>query len=147
VRVEYNQYYLDTGGDPDTPWQDPEDGLTTGEDDRIGVLTGTVFGPVSVAVVLTEAQPAEVEEGWDVIAERDLVNSFGSMDIRGPTAPAAWTVRLNADRYRIRVHARGRTRPAAFTQVTQPLETHLITLWPSPDPHPTVTRCRQAAPA
>lgn len=136
VRASYSQYLLDSSRQVDDPWPDPIHGLTTGEEDWLAILTGTQYGPVTVHLAVTGAQPERVESGWDMVGERDLSVPTGTVNVGGPGDTPELQLRLEPGLYRVRIHVRGRAQAQPYGYLEKPMEEHLILLWPSQRPQP-----------
>jgi hypothetical protein len=48
--VQDGQYYIEASGGRGGDWLDPQDGLTTGQDNWVAVITGTQWGQNSSVV-------------------------------------------------------------------------------------------------
>jgi hypothetical protein len=57
VTAMNGQYLVEASQRRGTPWPDPADALTTGEDHWMAVLTGTQHGPVTITVALAGEPP------------------------------------------------------------------------------------------
>jgi hypothetical protein len=134
VQAMDGQYLIESSGRHDDPWPQPWHALFTGEETWTAVLTGTRYGPVAVRVQQYSARPTTVDQGWDMIGERDMWCNHGGFVIHDlysnsprhhiDTPPGA---------YRLRVHVRGRAAAATASNQTNPVEQHLIQLWPVTD--------------
>jgi hypothetical protein len=129
-----NQYQIQSDTHRENPWPDSPDGLLTGEDGWLAVVTGVEWGPVEVTVDYRTASPGTLPDDYEMSAERDLVVENGRIGIREIYAPRAAEV-LDAEngRYRVRVSASGRWE--AFTVTSDsPAERHLVQIWRSDHP-------------
>ncbi|GAA4661590.1 MULTISPECIES: hypothetical protein [Amycolatopsis] len=135
VPVRDGQYHLRSLPGIDNMWPGSEDGLFVGEDNWVAVLCGTRWGPVHLTIRRYERQPAEVDTTWEMAAEWSLDCSDGQLRIHDtynsadPTdleVPAGWS--------RIRLSVRGRMAASqAPEQLPEPIEHHLLEIWPVPD--------------
>lgn len=145
VPVSYNQYYI--GGEI----FDVEAGEYTGFYGLVAaldapgrfavpgqfavVMTGTETGDVRVSVDIRATTPQEVDlDAWDEVVEVSLslpgrrrgVTTFNVDDFDLPNFPEPGP-------YRVRVHARGRDQGQDLLIVEDnPVEEHLILVWPAP---------------
>jgi hypothetical protein len=128
--VDYSQYWVAAG---------PE--ISVGEEiipglfvdlgpQAVAVQTGLRQGTVAVAAESMLAAPAEVDEGWDVIAETDLESPDGRLRAAGWGGsgyfPFSGPAGLGPGRYRIRVHARHRQQ----ADQGRTAEEHYLLAWP-----------------
>lgn len=137
VTAQDGQYLVEASGPRAEDWPDTQDGLTTGGENRAAILAGADWGPVRVTVQLLPAPPELQTDGWEMVVDRDIVNTGSYIGIRSlyqdepifESEPAP-------GRYRLRVHVRGRADAAAVGDVEAPVEDHLLQLWPTRVPQP-----------
>lgn len=133
VRVEEHQYHVGTA-DPLTEAPEPDqsrNGLLVPGDGVITVWTGTDMGPVNVEALFLDGVPAEVEDQWSEVVEADLVCGGGVSVMSFGYARPKIDITEIGGRFRIRVHARGRDLAnGAGYVLREPLESHLVMLWP-----------------
>lgn len=134
VTAADGQYWLDASQLYDDPWPDPVYALFTGEEDWIAILTGTQYGPVTVHVTVTGTVPEQLEPGWDMAGERDLLLPAGTVRILTPASTPALQLQLDPGRYRVRIHVRGRSEAQPYGHLEEPLEEHHLVLWPTRQP-------------
>src|SRR5689334_4812439 len=65
------QYQLISNVDDPGVWPAP-DGLTTGAEGWLSVLTGTRYGPINLDIEFLEGAPTGVRGDFEMIAERDI---------------------------------------------------------------------------
>jgi hypothetical protein len=136
VSADYSQYWV-TGGPDINAGEETVPGLLLSLGPQgVAVLTGLEAGRVAVATRALPSPPAELDPGWEVVAETDLECPEGSIaisDWAGPDHPELGEMAISgAGRYRLRVHARGRER-ASERQLT---EEHYLLAWPTEQPTP-----------
>ncbi len=107
-------------------WPPSEHGLLTGDAGWIAVLTGQDWATVDVELESLGAPPADAPgDGWEMAVERAVtVDTSPHLAISDPYGGPQHTIATPETAYRLRVHCRGRGRPA--------LESYLIRLWPAP---------------
>jgi hypothetical protein len=129
-----NQYQIQSDTHREDPWPDSPDGLLTGEDGWLAVITGAEWGPVEVVVEYRTAAPERLPDDYEMSAERDLYVDNGRIGIREIYAPrAAEVLDAGNGRYRVRVSVSGRWE--AFTAKSDsPAERHLVQIWRSEQP-------------
>ena len=135
--VQDGQYYIEASGGRGGDWLDPQDGLTTGQDNWVAILTGTQWGPVTVHLQSLPTAPASVEAGWEMVVERDIVTKDGGLvvvSLYGGGGTGG--LKLRPGRGRLRIHVRDRAVAVPYNKLESPLETHLIQVWPSSEPQP-----------
>ncbi len=131
IGVQDGQYVLESSPLRNNAWPDPSDGLTTGEENWLAVITGTQWGDVSVEVRVLMSPPATLDTEWEMVVERDLATKSGEIAIRDLySVPPIHAVRLSPGLLRVRVHVRGRSGTPPETSSASPAETHLIQMWP-----------------
>lgn len=106
------------------------------------ILTGTADGPVRLTVATrSEAPPLELE-GWDDVVEvsqRSDIERSATGEIAvaplfdGPVEGLPTLTLPDGSSIRIRVHARGRDEAAKHWGVEEPIEEHLLQMWPAPE--------------
>ncbi len=106
------------------------------------VLTGTEDGPVRLTVEIhSEAPPLELD-GWDDVVEvsqRSSVERSATGEIAvaplfdGPVEGLPALRLPDGSSIRIRIHARGRDEAAKHWGVEEPIEEHLLQIWPAPE--------------
>jgi hypothetical protein len=136
VNAKERQYRIQATVDYDQPWPASEDGLTTGEDSWTAVITGTQWGPVTIGVQVLGEAPLRLEEGWDMVVERDIVSEAGGLEIIELFDTGGASIRASAGRLRLRIHVHNRAGAAPHGYLDTALESHLIQIWPSDEPQP-----------
>ena len=106
------------------------------------ILTGTADGPLRLTVeTSSEAPPVEVE-GWDDVVEvsqRSDTRRSATGEIAvaplfdGPVEGLPQLTLPSGSAIRIRIHARGRDEAAKYWGVEEPIEEHLLQMWPAPE--------------
>jgi hypothetical protein len=136
VTARDGQYILaDAAGDMPDP-ADTEGlllapGLTTG---GAVVVTGTYWGPIEVTVEIHDQPPPAPDETWEETAQITQQTISGQVYLaelyaEGPDLP---TLETDPDsQYHIRIHANGRDRARDLDDIDEPVERHLIQLWPA----------------
>ncbi|WP_194821083.1 hypothetical protein [Micromonospora sp. S-DT3-3-22] len=100
------------------------------------ILAGTFHGPVHVRLEIHDASPPVRSGGWDGVVEVSQHTPSGMVSVSSPSAdpppglptftglPDSW--------YRIRVHVAGQQEVRALPfGPDQPVERHLIQVWPA----------------
>ncbi|WP_157467034.1 hypothetical protein [Frankia sp. QA3] len=107
----------------------------------IKVMCGTDMGPVRI-LLRALAGRAQMEPGWDIVAEVDIVAAAGwigvmssELEIRSDLGNLAGS---GPGRYRVRVHARGRDDASRRGFVEEPVEEHSLEAWPVDSAAPAV---------
>lgn len=140
LKVQDGQYMVDAVAEEyGDDWPDPEDSLTTGEERYAYVITGTSWGPVTVYTQNLPQRPDEIEPGWEIVVERDIIADQGGLSVEnlyqtGPTGGLA----VRPGRARLRVHARSRAEARASKELEEPLEAHLLQIWPTNEAQPPI---------
>jgi hypothetical protein len=129
------QYHIHSSAGMDNPWSGTSDGLFVGEDTWVAILCGTQWGPVTASVRRHDARPAEIDSGWDMVAEwtlecpRGLLTIqalYSSEQVTAFDVPAGWV--------RLRVSVRNRYAASTTPEpIPEPIEHHHIQYWPVPD--------------
>jgi hypothetical protein len=140
IRAEEGQYHLQASYARDNPWPETGDSLSTGEDNWIGIITGTSMGPVHVVARLYAQRPEPDLSDWEMVAERDLVVGSEGITIRRPLGRKRDPhIAFDAapGRYRVRIHANGRAQANQAGPVLHaPVESHFIQIWAVDDAQP-----------
>lgn len=136
VAADYSQYWVAAGPDIDEP-RDLIPGLLVGLGSQaVAVITGLQWGDVTVTARAVPEPCAEVDPGWDMVAETDLDCPEGMIavcDWAGPGHDEVGELAINGPgRYRLRVHVRGRD----HASVEQSAEEHHLLVWPAVRPAP-----------
>lgn len=133
VNAADGQYHLESSPDRVDFWPSPTDGVTTGEDNWIAVLTGTEWGPVTVHIHIRRQPPGAVAPGWDMAVERDItIDEDNTLIVTDPYRhQIPVTIIDEPGTYRARIHVRDRDNAKNVGDTTEPIETHLIELWPA----------------
>lgn len=131
VRVDYSQYQVAAGPEM-TVGDDSVPGILRDMGEQaVAVLSGLPSGVITVTAQAVATAPAEVDPGWDVVAETDLDCPEGVisvLDWGGPDHPELGDLATAGPaRYRLRVHARDRG---------DKNEAHHLLTWPAPEPAP-----------
>ncbi|RKS68254.1 hypothetical protein BZB76_6514 [Actinomadura pelletieri DSM 43383] len=136
LQVQDGQYMVDAVADEyGDDWPEPEDSLTTGEEHWVYVITGTSWGPVTVHTQNLSQPPDEVEPGWEIVVERDILARQGVLTVENLyQSSATGGLRVRPGRARLRVHARGRAEARANKALEEPIEAHLLQIWPTDAP-------------
>jgi hypothetical protein len=110
-------------------------GLINVQDGTAAVITGTGMGPVDVRTESLHNRPEELASGWDEVAEASLASSGQPLVIVNFDGFICATLPVDGPgSYRLRVHARGRDAANEHvTSLVEPLEEHLLQLWPAPE--------------
>lgn len=122
------QYQLISSNDDDA-WPAP-DGLTTGGDGWVAVLTGTRYGTITLDIAFHEVQPTDILEDFEMVAERDLEVDNRTIEIHEPLRSKVDQLRLANGVYRIRISVRNRQEANQTHNDGSPLEQHLLEIWP-----------------
>lgn len=100
------------------------------------MLTGLDTGELTVEGVPLLSRPADLEQGWDVVGELDVVCVSGRLvvtDWAGESHPELPDLAAaGPGRYRLRIHARDRS----AINVGDSDETHRLMAWPVTAPSP-----------
>ncbi len=136
VRVDYSQYQVAAGSDM-AAGDDSVPGLLQDLGPQaVAVITGRQYGTVTVTARAVTAPPAQMDPGWDVVAETDLDCPEGVisvLDWGGPDHPELGELAVaGPGRYRLRVHARNREQAGEEKTAEQ----HYLLLWPAAEPAP-----------
>lgn len=106
------------------------------------ILTGTAEGPVRLTVETHSDAPPLDLEGWEDIVEvsqRSDVERSATGEIAvaplfdGPVEGLPVLTLPDRTTIRIRVHARGRDAAAKYNMIEEPIEEHLLQVWPAPE--------------
>ena len=119
VRVDYSQYQVAAGAEI-TVGDDSVPGLLRDLGGQaVAVLTGLQSGVIAVTAHAVATAPAQVDPGWDVVAETDLDCPGGIisvLDWGGPDHPELGDLAIaGPGRYRLRVHASGTAKTKSIT--------------------------------
>jgi hypothetical protein len=128
--ISHHQYQVESDRDRFEEWPDSPDGLLTGEDTWFAVITGVEYGYADVTLrLLREAGP--VDPGYEMAAERDFyVQPDHGIDLYELLEPQSLlSIDAQPALYRVRVNVTGRW-AAAQPRDDNPIEQHLIELWP-----------------
>lgn len=141
ITAIHSQYRIEADPEQWDEWPDPVDGLTTGEDGWIAVLTGTQHGLVTVRFQFRDSAPRELEPGWDMVGERDLVCEGTQVLVKhllGDIPPDV--VAVTPGRYRLRIHVAGReaAQRAGVATHNEPIERHFVQMWATSEPAETM---------
>ncbi|MGW4371502.1 hypothetical protein ACWEKT_38295 [Nocardia takedensis] len=131
VQVDDHQFLLTAAGADTTQVTGRGTLIRTGPG-FVTVVTGTAHGPTTLTLDTTSGADPRISD-WETI-EETVVHAADTLRVTTPDAhtPADFTP-IPAGRYRVRVHARGRsTHPDP--DVTAPTETYHITLTPTTAP-------------
>lgn len=139
VWVDYDQYYLTDIEDISQAFERPPvapGGLTETIPGFVVVYTGTNQGPVWVTVQVHQAAPPLELASWEDVAEVSFTAPNGQTTIQEwggdvhqelpnltPAGPGT---------YRLRLHVRGRDRGREEVSPEEPVEEHLLAIWPAP---------------
>jgi hypothetical protein len=131
VRVDYSQYQVAAGAEM-TVGDDSVPGILRDMGGQaVAVLTGLQSGVITVTARAVATSPAQVDSGWEVVAETDLDSPEGIisvLDWGGPDHPELGDLAIaGPGRYRLRVHARNRESKD---------EEHHLLIWPAAEPAP-----------
>jgi hypothetical protein len=112
-------------------------GLFVSDSDGARILTGTAEGQLRLTLEeYAEAPPLRLE-GWDEIVEVSQRSDTGEVAVPFPflTYPIALPkVRVSpGGLIRLRIHGRGRDEAATHERVYEPVEEHLLQMWPAPE--------------
>jgi hypothetical protein len=139
VFADHNQYVVSYDPARQDPWPDTFHGLIAGEDRWLAVVTGST-GYVHVDYEVLHTRPAHLDPGWEMAAERDLQTGTGQIQIHDLFESSGVLVqaRPGPGRARIRVHVTGRTasHDHPYPKPEEPIERHLIQLWPTDTEEP-----------
>jgi hypothetical protein len=131
VWVDHGQYHVMAGPEMDVGAETiPGLFLDLGPE-GVAVLTGLYMGKITVTAAGLTAAPAELDEGWDVVAETDLVCPEGEIYVLDMTQNARPELgplaRAGPGRYRLRAHARNREQTE---EERHSREEHHLLVWP-----------------
>ena len=138
--VSHAQYYLSEGGYLDYDGiMDMYTGfnglISVTEYDHLAIImTGTVYGSVSVCADWRDSEPPLETDGWDEVVEVSMLfeDDPGILDPVARPYDGGEIPGLEPGSYRIRLHARGRDRGEEEHTVSgAPVEHHLIQAWPA----------------
>ena len=135
VRCVFFQYYLYGGGALD-PTADTGGGLLDAlNPEGIRVNCACHTAPIAVAAFALSDQPKYIEDGWDTAAEVD-VQSTGAItlvdgDLQGGLDGFGNLASAGAGLYRVRCYARNRAAAKRHRVLTEPIEGHLLQVWPA----------------
>jgi hypothetical protein len=132
VKAMNGQYRIEADPEQWDEWPDPMYGLTTGEDGWIAVLTGTQHGLVTVRFQFRDSAPRELEPGWDMVGERDLICEDTTVRVKDlfSNVPPHVVV-VTPGRYRLRIHVADReaAQRAGVATINEAIEKHFIQMW------------------
>lgn len=133
VSTADGQYRIEDPSQPVTnPWPTPTDGITTGENGWLVILTGVEWGPLDVTIQHLPAKPDKVLDDWEIIAERSINTTDTNLNIVTTSLDLVHTISLGVRGwYTVRAHARGRMSRLARHHHTEGQEEHLLQLWPT----------------
>ncbi|WP_157430709.1 hypothetical protein [Actinomadura macra] len=134
VPVQDGQYYIEASGGRGGDWLDPQDGLTTGQSNWVAIFTGTQWGPVTLRLQSLPERSTDLETGWEMIVERDIVTADGGLAVVSTYSAGSGGMKLPPGRGRLRIHVRDRAVALRHSKLESPLETHFIQVWPSSEP-------------
>ncbi|MEU3622500.1 hypothetical protein BS329_03895 [Amycolatopsis coloradensis] len=131
--VQDGQYHIRASPGIDNEWPDSQFGLFVGEDNWIAVLCGTQYGKVRLTIQALEQAPAEIDQSWDMAAEKTLDCPAGHLtvqDLYSSSGPQRFEVAPGW--IRLRISARHRASALARPEFDpSPVEHHLIQAWPT----------------
>jgi len=135
-RISHHQYQVESDRDRFDDWPDSPDGLLTGEDTWFAVITGVEYGHADVILRLL-GEPGPLDPAYEMAAERDFwVQPDHGIDLYELLKPQPLlSINAPAALYRVRVSVTGRW-AAAQPREDNPIEQHLIELWPADNPSP-----------
>lgn len=81
VSVDYSQYWVAAGTDIDVGDELIPGLLTSLGSQAVAVIAGRQWGTVPVRARALPGDPAEIESGWDVVAETDLDCPEGTISV------------------------------------------------------------------
>lgn len=130
------QYHVRASPGVENDWPGSAEGLFVGEDNWVTVLCGTQFGPVHLTIRLLGGRPSAADEAnWEMSAEWSLESPDGELlvhDIYSSNAPTRVTVPRGW--LRMRASVRGRMAASqASGPINEPMESHLLEIWPADD--------------
>jgi hypothetical protein len=139
IRVEDSQYWASGGRSYDKTIDDNNGLIGVLGPEGLKIITGTVMGPLTVAVETLDGPPPLVPQAWDVVGDADLTVNREYLNVAGWDQPTP-TNRLQRrfltppGLHRVRVHVRGRDTASALHVVDESLEQHLLQIWPTQSP-------------
>jgi hypothetical protein len=144
VWVDYDQYYLTDIEDSSQAFERPPvapGGLTETIPGFVVVYSGTNIGPVRVTVQVHQAAPPLDLVAWEDVTEISFTAPNGQTTIQewGGQVPQELPNLTpgGPGSYRLRLHVRGRDRGREQVSPEEPVEQHLLAIWPAP-PAPNV---------
>lgn len=145
VYVQYAQYYV-RDVDADKPAPSPErggNGVISVAPDAALLTCGIHTGDVPVTVELWDSAPPLDTGAWDEAAEVSFHSTTGAAEVVAPMGPPPeWDEDAEVNlpfagpgSYRLRIHVRGRDdrRDGVVAEGDDPVEVHLIQVWPAPE--------------
>ena len=120
----------------------------------VSVLTCAQWGPVGVASVCLDTEPAAIGDEWEEVAEISLTCASG-LNIGELMGERAQMLCTKGGTYRLRISARGRAAAADLDydelleeqDDAEPIEEYLIEAWPAPIGEARMLRTRDHAAA
>ncbi len=101
------------------------------------VLTGTKDGPLRLTVETHSQEPPLKLEGWNDIVEvtqRSTTDEVAVAPLFEAPVEGLPKLKVSAgSAIRIRIHARGRDEADKYWGVDEPIEEHLLQMWPAPE--------------
>jgi hypothetical protein len=132
LHAEGQYQFVSEQGFVDT-WPTTKDGLTTGAEDWMSVLTGTRYGPITVELAHLENPPGEIQTDYEMVVERDIEVVDHKISILELFRSAAGQFRTGFGVYRVRISVRQRQEAHDAAENGPPIEEHLIQIWVVPD--------------
>lgn len=106
----------------------------------VGVYTGISYGPARVTVDVLGAPPGHSQvERWEVVEETEITSPEPLVVMTLDGTPVTDLGSIPPGSYTIRCHAVGRDTHTGL-EVTEPTESYLFQLWPSPYPEQEAVR-------